>query len=138
MFQRSIFNPKGRGGEVCAQGPPSAVHALPGLDQPFSATLGVWEGGDNVRTPVRMLLPCGQSLDRWPVFVTVSSCVVDDPKYMCAGTGNNVVCPTVLCVVLELRVGTARCGGRRGRRIRPSQDRIDDVHVHRMSFSSEG
>jgi hypothetical protein len=64
--------------------------------------------------------------------------VVDDPKYMCAGTGNNVVCSTLLCVVLELRVGTARCGGRRGRRIRPSQDRIDDVHVHRMSFSSEG
>ena len=40
------INPRGRGGEVCAQCPPSAVHALPGLDQPFSATLGVWgEGG---------------------------------------------------------------------------------------------
>lgn len=87
--------------------PPSAVHALPGLDQPFSATLGVWEGEDNVRTPVRMLLPCGQSLDRWPVFVTVSSCVVDDPKYMCAGTGNNVVCSTLLCVVLELHAAVA-------------------------------
>jgi hypothetical protein len=38
------INPKGRGGEVCAQGPPSAVHALPALNRPFSATLGVWGG----------------------------------------------------------------------------------------------
>ena len=45
---------------------------------------------------------------------------------------------TLLCVVLELRVGTARCGGRRGLGIRPSQDLIDDVHVHPMSSSSEG
>jgi len=45
------INPRGRGGEVCAQGPPSAVHALPGLDQPFSATLGVWgEGGGGTRS----------------------------------------------------------------------------------------
>jgi hypothetical protein len=119
--------------------PPSALHALPGLDQPFSATLGVLGGGgDNVRTPVRMLLPCGQSLDRWPAFVTVSSCAVDDLKYMCAGTGNNILYRTLLCVVLELRVGTARGGGRRGLRIRPSQDRIHDLHVHPMSSSSEG
>jgi hypothetical protein len=85
-----------------------------------------------------MLLPCGQSLDRRPGFVTVSSCAVDDPKYMGAGTGNNILYCTLLCVVLELRVGTARCGGRRGLRIRPSQELIDDVHVHPMASSSKG
>jgi hypothetical protein len=29
-------------------------------------------------------MPCGQSLDRRPGFVTVGSCAVDDPKYVCA------------------------------------------------------